>query len=74
MLGLLMFSFSSKRAEGMGAVASSQGTNHAGLCDSWFQPPARKEIWDLVQVLLMGIMLLDWRDKSWHPLEFMLEV
>ncbi|XP_070799266.1 WD repeat- and FYVE domain-containing protein 4 [Pituophis catenifer annectens] len=37
------------------------------------QPPARKEIWDLVQVLLMGIMLLDWRDKSWHPLEFMLE-
>ncbi|XP_039224532.1 WD repeat- and FYVE domain-containing protein 4-like isoform X2 [Crotalus tigris] len=37
------------------------------------QPPARKEVWDLVQRLLRGIMLLDWRDKRWHPLEFILE-
>ncbi|XP_032082434.1 WD repeat- and FYVE domain-containing protein 4 isoform X3 [Thamnophis elegans] len=37
------------------------------------QPPARKDVWDLVQLLLMGMMLLDWRDKSWHPLELMLE-
>lgn len=56
------------------AVAFSHGNNPVGLCDSWFQPPARKDVWDLVQLLLMGIMLLDWRDKSWHPLELMLEV
>ncbi|KAM3836501.1 WD repeat- and FYVE domain-containing protein 4 [Vipera latastei] len=37
------------------------------------QPPARKEVWDLIQRLLMGIMLLDWREKRWHPLEFILE-
>ncbi|XP_026576266.1 WD repeat- and FYVE domain-containing protein 4 [Pseudonaja textilis] len=37
------------------------------------QPPVRKEVWDLIHLLLRGIMLLDWRDKSWHPLEFMLE-
>ncbi|KAG8137761.1 hypothetical protein E2320_004976, partial [Naja naja] len=36
-------------------------------------PPVRKEVWDLVHLFLRGIMLLDWRDKSWHPLEFMLE-
>lgn len=66
-LGLLMFSWS-------GSVVASSQENHSGLCDSWFQPPARKEVWDLIQRLLMGIMLLDWREKRWHPLEFILEV
>ncbi|XP_025028372.1 WD repeat- and FYVE domain-containing protein 4-like, partial [Python bivittatus] len=54
------------------AVASSWEKN-SGLCDSLFQHPARKQVWDLMQLLLRGIMLLDWRDKKWHPLEFILE-
>ncbi|XP_063160442.1 WD repeat- and FYVE domain-containing protein 4 [Candoia aspera] len=37
------------------------------------QQPARKQVWDLMQLLLIEIMLLDWRDKKWHPLEFILE-